>query len=159
MCSYISYLIRNSDAPIFPAINLTDMQGSLLGMNWISPKILGYIIRMIKLPYLSYHCNIPMIRICEIDIGNLKTRKSRNWFRYETLFTFLSFEFFDMRRETQSFYADCFYIVSSQPNQRAAPVAQKVVWPRSALKVNLLLPTAGTQLTAFSQISAHASGA
>ena len=36
-------------------------------------------------------------------------------------------------RETQSFYVDCFYIVSS------APVAHKVVWPRPALKVNLLL--------------------
>ena len=28
-------------------------------------------------------------------------------------------------RETQSFHADCFYIVNSQPNQRAAPVAHK----------------------------------
>ena len=62
-------------------------------------------------------------------------------------------------RETQSFYADCFYIVSSQPNQRAAPVAHKVVWPRRAPKVNLLRSEAGTQLTAFSQISAHTSGA
>ena len=27
-----------------------------------------------------------MIRICEIDIGNPKTRNSRNWFRYETFY-------------------------------------------------------------------------
>ena len=37
-------------------------------------------------------------------------------------------------RETQSSYVDCFYIVKSQPNQRAAPVAHKFVWPRPALK-------------------------
>ena len=45
------------------------------------------------------------------------------------LFTFLSLKAFrHEERETQSFYADCFYIVSSQPNQRAAPVAHKFVW-------------------------------
>ena len=56
---------------------------------------------------------------------------------------FITFELKVIRheeRKTQSFYADCFYIVSSQPNQRAAPVAHKVVWPRRAPKVNLLLP-------------------
>ena len=57
------------------------------------------------------------------------------------LFTFLSLKVFrHEERETQSFYADYFYIVSYQPNQRAAPVVHKVVWPRQALKVNLLLP-------------------
>ena len=64
----------------------------------------------------------------------------------------------DTHTHTQSFYADWFYIVSSQPNQRAAPVAHKVVWPRPALKVNLLLPRQELK-SAFSQISAHASGA
>ena len=56
---------------------------------------------------------------------------------------FITFElkaFRHVERETQSFNADCFYIVSSQPNQRAAPVAHKVVWPRRAPKVNLLPP-------------------
>ena len=73
---------------------------------------------------------------------------------------FITFElkvFRHEERETQSFYADCFYIVSSQPNQRAAPVAHKFVWPRPALSRS----EAGTQLTAFSQIPkspAHASG-
>ena len=33
-----------------------------------------------------YHWNKPMIRICGIDIGNLKTGNSRNWFRYETFY-------------------------------------------------------------------------
>ena len=35
------------------------------------------------------------------------------------LFTFLSLKVFrHEEREAQSFYADCFYIVSSEPNQR-----------------------------------------
>ena len=42
-------------------------------------------------------------------------------------------------RDTQSFYADCFYIVSSQPNQRAAPVAHKVVWPHPGLNLESLV--------------------
>ena len=52
------------------------------------------------------------------------------------LFTFLSLKvFWHEEREIQSFYADCFYIVNSQPNQRVAP---KVVWRCPALKGNLL---------------------
>ena len=95
--------------------------------------------------------------MCEIDIGNLKTRNSGNWFRYETLFTFLSLKVFRHEEtETQSFYADCFYIVSSQPNQRAAPVAHKAS-PSSESQPSSS-SEAGTLLTAFSQISAHVSG-
>ena len=62
-----------------------------------------------------------------------------------------------MRRErdTQSFYADCFYIVSSQPNQRAAPVAYKVVWPSPSSESQPSSSETETQLTAFSQISAR----
>ena len=80
-----------------------------------------------------------------MDLWN-RQRESKNTEFYEMgsgtklLFTFLSLKVFrDEERETQSFYADCFYIVSSQPNKHAAPVAHKVVWPRPALKVNLLL--------------------
>ena len=79
--------------------------------------------------------------MCEMDIGNLKYNTLRLLSSGTKLF--ITFELKVIRheeRETQSFYADCFYIVSSQPNQRAAPVAHKVVWPRPALKVNLLLP-------------------
>ena len=54
-------------------------------------------------------------------------------------------------RDTQSFYADCFYIVSSQPNWRAAPVAHKFLWPLPALNLDSL-SEAGTQPTDFSQI-------
>ena len=76
---------------------------------------------------------------------------------YETLFPFLSLKVFrHEERETQSFYADYFYIVSSQPNQRAAPVAHKFVWPHPTLKINLLLPRRELN-PAVSQISVHAS--
>ena len=55
---------------------------------------------------------------------------------------FITFElkvFRHEERETQSFYADCFYIVSSQPNQRAVPVAHKFIWPRPALNLDSLI--------------------
>ena len=78
-----------------------------------------------------------MIRICEIDIGNLKTRNFMKLVQVQNFMTFELKVFRHEERETQSFYADCFYIVSSQPNQRAAPVVH--IWPRPALKVNLLL--------------------
>ena len=45
----------------------------------------------------------------------------------------------ERERDTQSFYADCFYIVSSHPNQRAAPVADKFVWPRPVLNLDSLV--------------------
>ena len=55
---------------------------------------------------------------------------------------FITFELTVFRheeRETQSFYAECFYIVSSLPNQRAALVAHKVVWPRPGLNLASLV--------------------
>ena len=81
-----------------------------------------------------------MIRICEKDTGNIKTR---NYEISSGTKLFITFELKVIRheeKETQSFYADYFYIVSSQPNKCSALVAHKVVWPRPALKVNLLLP-------------------
>ena len=85
-------------------------------------------------------------------------RESKNTKLYEIdsgtklLFTFLSLKVFRHEEwETQSFYADCFYIVSSQPNQRATPVAHKVVRPRPALKVNLLLPRRELNSLTFSK--------
>ena len=90
--------------------------------------------------------------MCEIDIGN---RNSRNWFRYETLFTFLSLKFFrHEERETQYFYAD--FSICSPPC--AAPTAN--YWSASmSPESQPSFSEARTQLTAFSQISAHASGA
>ena len=79
--------------------------------------------------------------MCEIDIGNPKTRKTLRLLSSGTK-PFITFElkvFRHEERETQSFYADCFYIVSSQPNQRAAHVAHKVGWPRPGLDVDSLI--------------------
>ena len=101
-------------------------------------------------------CNIPMIRICEIDIMFInihKNLKTRNWFRYEILFTFLSLKVFrHEERETQSFYADCFYLVSSQLNQRAVLIAHKFVWPRPALNFDSLVRRQELTSLTFSQI-------
>ena len=77
-----------------------------------------------------------------MDIENPKY--TRNTLRLLSSGTklFITFElkvFRHEERETQSFYADCFYIVSSQPNQRAAPVAHKFVWPRPALNLDSLV--------------------
>ena len=84
----------------------------------------------------------PDMSMCEIDIGNPKY--TRNTLRLLSSGTklFITFElrvFRHEERETQSFYADCFYIVSSQPNQRAAPVAHKFVWPHPALNLDSLV--------------------
>ena len=77
------------------------------------------------------------------------------------LFTFLLKVIRDEERETQSFYADCFYIVSSQSNQRAAPVAHKFVWSSPGLNLNSLVwrQELNSQLFLKSpKSSAHASG-
>ena len=73
--------------------------------------------------------------MCERDIGNLKYT---TFTKLVQVRNFITFELKVIRheRETQSFYAERFYIVSSQPNQRAAPVAHKVVWPHPGLNLN-----------------------
>ena len=95
------------------------------------------------------------IRMCEIDIGNPKY--TRNTLRLLSSGTklFITFElrvFRHEERETQSFYADCFYIISSQSNQRTAPVAHKFVWPRPVLNPDSLVLKS-------QKSSAHSSGA
>ena len=78
---------------------------------------------------------------------------------------FITFELKVIRheeRETQSFYADCFYIVSSQYNQRTAPVAHKFVWPHPALNLDSLVRRQELNPLLFlksQKSSAHASGA
>ena len=75
--------------------------------------------------------------MCEIDIGNPKY--TRNTLRLLSSGTKIFTTFRHDERETQSFYAVCFYIVNFQPNQRAAPVAHKFVWPRPALNLDTLV--------------------
>ena len=69
---------------------------------------------------------------------------------------FISFELkviWHEAREAQSFFADCFYIVSSQPNQRAAPVAHKFVWPHPALNLDSLVRRQELNSLLFSNLS------
>ena len=90
--------------------------------------------------------------MCEIDIGN---PKYTTFTKFVQVRNFITFELKVIRheeRETQSFYADCFYIVSSQPNRRAAPVAHKFVWPRPALHIYSLVRRQELNLLLFSQI-------
>ena len=81
-----------------------------------------------------------------MDVWN-RHRESKNTKLYEIgsgTKLFITFELKVIRheeRKTKSFYADCFYIVSSQPNQRAAPVAHKVVWHRPGLNFNFPVRT------------------
>ena len=90
----------------------------------------------------------------EIDIGYPKFTKLVQVRNFIHLFEFKGF--FDMRRErTQSFNADCFCIVNSQPNH-------KVIWPRPGL--NLKFPFGRRNSTSLlflksPKSSGHASGA
>ena len=79
--------------------------------------------------------------MCEIDIGNPKYTTFTKLVQVRNFYSpFLSLKVFRQEeRETQSFYAACFYIVSSQPNKRAAPVAHNFVWPRPALNLDSLI--------------------
>ena len=79
--------------------------------------------------------------VYKIFINIYRNPKTRNWFRYETFIHLFEFKCFSTwgERERESFYADCFYNVSSQPNQRTAPVAHKFVWPRPALNLDSLV--------------------
>ena len=96
----------------------------------------------------------------EIDIGNLKTRNSLNWFRYET-FIHLYFEFkgFSTWWERDAIFL-CWLLLhrqlSTQPTRSARSAQSRLASPSFESQPS---SEAGTQLTAFYQISAHAFGA
>ena len=85
-------------------------------------------------------------------IGNPKYMTFTKLVQVRNLITFELKVFRHEERETQSFYVDCFYIVSSQPNQRVAPVAHKVVWPRPGLNLNLPVRTQELNSCFFSNL-------
>ena len=96
--------------------------------------------------------------MCEIDIGNLKTWNSQYWFRYET-FYYLWVEGFSTWGERDTIFLfwlilHCQLSTQSTRDTRRAP--SRLASPSSECQPFRL--DAGTQLTAFSQISAHASG-
>ena len=87
--------------------------------------------------------------MCEIDIGN---PKYTTFTKFVQVRNFISFELKVIRheeRETQSFYADCFYIC---PKPRAAPHLQATGLTSVGPEIQPSRSDAGTQLTGFSQI-------
>ena len=101
-----------------------------------------------------------MIRKWETDIRNLKTRHSRNWFRYETFIYLFEFKGFSTWGERDTFFL-CWLLLhrqlSTQPTRGTRSAQSRLASPTSESQPSS--SEAGTQLPAFSQISAHASGA
>ena len=102
-----------------------------------------------------------IIQMCEIDITNLKTRNSRNWFRYE-IFYYLWVKGFSTWGERDISFL-CWLLLhhqlSTQPMRGARSTQNRLASPRSESQPSL--SDAGTQHTAFSRIpksSPHASG-
>ena len=98
--------------------------------------------------------------MCETDIGNLKIQNSRNWFRYETFIHLFEFKSFSTWGERDTIFL-CWLLLhhqlSTQPTHGARSAQSHLASPSSESQPSS--SEAGTQLTAFSQISAHTSGA
>ena len=99
--------------------------------------------------------------MCEIDIGNLKTRNSRNWFRYET-FYYLWVKGDSTREERDAIFL-CWLLLyrqlSTQPTRGARSAQIRLA--SSSTEINLLLPRQELDSLLFfksPKSSAHASG-
>ena len=103
------------------------------------------------------------IQMCEIDIGNLKTRNSRNCFRYETFIHFFEFKGFSTwgERERDTIFLCLlllYHQLSTQPTSGARSAQSRLASSSSESQPSSS-SEAGTQLMFFSQISDHTSGA
>ena len=100
-----------------------------------------------------------MIRICEIDIGNLKTRNFTKLVQVGNIITF-EFKAFSTWGKRDTIFL-CWLLLhrqlSTQPTRGARSAQSRLASPSSESQPSS--SEARTQLTAFSQISAHASGA
>ena len=101
-----------------------------------------------------------MFILIYIEHRNPKTRNSRNWFRYETFIHLFVFKGFSTWGERDTLFL-CWLLLhrllSTQPTRGARSAQSRLASPSSESQP--FFSEAGTQLTAFSQISAHASGA
>ena len=94
--------------------------------------------------------------MCGIHIGNLKTRNSRNWLRYETFIHLFEFKGFSTwgERETQTSFL-CWLLLhrqlSTQPTRGARSAQGRLASPSSESQTSS--SQAGTQLPDFFQIS------
>ena len=95
-----------------------------------------------------------------IEYRNPETRKTQNWFRYETLIHLFEFKGFSTWGERDTIFL-CWMLLhrqlSTQPTRRTRSAQSRLASPSSESQPSS--SEAGTRLTAFSQISAHASGA
>ena len=93
-------------------------------------------------------------------INIYRNPKIRNWFRYETFIHLFEFKGFSTWGERDTIFL-CWLLLhrqlSTQPTHGACSTQSCLALPSS--ECQLSHSEAGTQLTAFSQISAHASGA
>ena len=85
----------------------------------------------------------------EIDIGNPKYTTFTKLIQVQNFITFELKVIRRAERETQSFYADCFYIC---PKPRAAPHLQTTGLASVATESQPSRSDAGTQLRAFSNL-------
>ena len=100
-----------------------------------------------------YFCYIPLIRISEIDIRNLKTRNSRNWFGYETFIHLFQFKGFSTWGERDTIFL-CWLLLhrqlSTQPARGARSAQSRLASPSSESQPSS--SKTKTQLSNFSQI-------
>ena len=97
-------------------------------------------------------------------INIYRNPKTRNWFRHETFIHFFEFKGFSTRgereRDTHTIFL-CWLLLhrqlSTQPTRGARSAQVRLASPSSESRLSR--SEAGTQLTDYSQISAHASGA
>ena len=93
-------------------------------------------------------------------INIYRNPKTRNWFRYETFIHLFEFKGFSTWGERDSIFL-CWLLLhrqlSTQRTHGARSAQFRLASPSSESRLSR--SEVGTQLTAFSQISAHASGA
>ena len=94
--------------------------------------------------------NIPMIRICEIDLGNPKTR---NWFMYETFYYFWvkGFSTWRERERHNLSMLTAHRQLSTQPTRGARSAQSRLASPSSESQSSS--SETGTHLCFFSNLS------
>ena len=136
-----------------PICSMLKKNASLQGIPHF--KVGVYHIHDMAIWEMYIECSWPHIE--NLEHRNLKIRKhvTTSLFRYETLLLLFWVKGFDIRRETQSFYAGFFI----WPLSRAAPMARKFVSPLRASKAEPPRSASSFNSLNFLQIPPRASGA
>ena len=116
---------------------------------------------------ISRHlCNIPMIRICEIDIMFIniyRNPKTRNWFRYETFIHLFEFKGFSIWGERYTIFL-CWLLLHRQLSTQTTRGARSAQIRLRSPNLNLDSLVRRQELNSLlflksPKSSAHASGA